>query len=59
MCYWSQFELKKAKEAQKDESWIEAIHEELHQFTRNDVWSLVPSPSNHNVIEMKWILKNK
>jgi hypothetical protein len=35
------------------------MHEELHQFTRNDVWTLVPRPSDHNVIGTKWIFKNK
>lgn len=33
MCYLSQAELKNIEEAQKDESWIEPMHEELHQFT--------------------------
>jgi hypothetical protein len=55
----SQVEPKKVEEAQKDESYIEAMHEELHQFTLNDVWSMVPRPSNHNVIGTKWIFKNK
>jgi hypothetical protein len=35
------------------------MHEELHQFTRNDVWSLIPCPHNHNIIGTKWIFKNK
>jgi hypothetical protein len=35
------------------------MHEELHQFTKNDVWTLVPRPSDHNIIGTKWIFKNK
>jgi hypothetical protein len=35
------------------------MHDELHQFTRNDFWTLVPSPSDHNIIGTKWIFKNK
>jgi hypothetical protein len=35
------------------------MHEELHQFARNDVWTLVPRPSGHNIISTKWIFKNK
>jgi len=35
------------------------MHEELHQFRRNDVWTLVPRPSDNNVIGTKWIFKNK
>jgi hypothetical protein len=32
---------------------------QLNQFTRNDVWTLVPRPSDQNVIDTKWIFKNK
>ena len=35
------------------------MHEELHQFLRNDVWELVPRPKGVNVIGTKWIFKNK
>ena len=35
------------------------MHEELHQFIRNDVWELVPKPKGVNVIGTKWIFKNK
>ena len=34
------------------------MHEELHQFVRNDVWELVPRPKGVNVIGTKWIFKN-
>nr|GFA77519.1 integrase, catalytic region, zinc finger, CCHC-type, peptidase aspartic, catalytic [Tanacetum cinerariifolium] len=33
--------------------------EELHQFDRLDVWELVDRPLCKNVINMKWIWKNK
>ena len=32
---------------------------ELGQFTRNEVWDLVPIPKDGNVIGAKWIFKNK
>ena len=35
------------------------MHEELHQFVRNDVWELIPRPKGVNVIGTKWIFKNK
>ena len=35
------------------------MHEELHQFVRNDVWELVPRLKGVNVIGTKWIFKNK
>jgi hypothetical protein len=33
--------------------------DELHQFTRNDVWTLVPQSVDHNIVGTKWIFKNK
>ena len=41
-CYLSQVEPTKVKEALQDESWVEAMHDELLQFQRNNVWTLVP-----------------
>jgi hypothetical protein len=38
---------------------VSAMHDELHQFTRNDVWTLVPRPAEQNIIGTKWIFKNK
>ncbi|GKB34675.1 retrovirus-related pol polyprotein from transposon TNT 1-94 [Tanacetum coccineum] len=38
---------------------IEAMQEELHQFDRLDVWELIDRPLYKNVINMKWIWKNK
>jgi hypothetical protein len=35
------------------------MHEELENFERDQVCTLVEPPSNVNVIETKWIFKNK
>ena len=37
----SSIELKKIDEALKDIDWVNAMHEELNNFTRNQVWELV------------------
>ncbi|GJV24409.1 gag-pol polyprotein [Tanacetum coccineum] len=37
-------EPKTIKEAMADSAWIEAMHEELHQFDRFQVWELVDKP---------------
>ncbi|XP_075473355.1 uncharacterized protein LOC142504363 [Primulina tabacum] len=58
-CFVSLIEPKNINEALKDEFWVDAMHEELEQFVRNDVWDLVPRPDNVNVIGTKWIFKNK
>nr|GEZ46395.1 retrovirus-related Pol polyprotein from transposon TNT 1-94 [Tanacetum cinerariifolium] len=47
------------KEAIADSAWIESMQEELHQFDRLDVWELIDKPLCKNVINMKWIWKNK
>nr|GEX16893.1 retrovirus-related Pol polyprotein from transposon TNT 1-94 [Tanacetum cinerariifolium] len=52
-------EPKNIKEAMADSAWIEAIQEELHQFDRLDVWELEDRPICKNVVNMKWLCKNK
>nr|GEV83957.1 retrovirus-related Pol polyprotein from transposon TNT 1-94 [Tanacetum cinerariifolium] len=47
------------KEAMADSAWIESMQEELHQFDRLDVWELVDRPLCKNVVNMKWLWKNK
>ena len=46
-------------EALKDVDWVNAMHEELNNFTRNQVWKLVERPKGHNVIVTKWVFRNK
>nr|GEV20361.1 Gag-Pol polyprotein [Tanacetum cinerariifolium] len=52
-------EPKNIKEAMADSAWIESMQEELHQFDRLDVWELVDRPLCINVINLKWLWKNK
>jgi hypothetical protein len=40
-------------------SWVNAMHEELENFERNHVWTLVDPLRDVNVIRTKWIFKNK
>jgi hypothetical protein len=40
-------------------SWVNAMHEELENFKRNQVWTLVEPPRDANVIGTKWVFKNK
>jgi len=42
-----------------DSNWVVAIQDKLNQFTRNDVWSLVPKIDAMNVIGTKWVFRNK
>src|SRR4051812_48818704 len=44
--------------ALEDPDWIIAMQEELNQFTRNDVWDLVPRPDGVNItVESEYLLK--
>ena len=58
-CFISTIEPKNIDEAIKDESWVIAMQEELNQFIRNDVWTLVPPPKNQTIIGTKWVFRNK
>nr|GEW76647.1 RNA-directed DNA polymerase, eukaryota, reverse transcriptase zinc-binding domain protein [Tanacetum cinerariifolium] len=55
----SRTEPKNIKEAMIDSAWIESMQEELHQFDQLYVWELVDRSLFKNVINMKWIWKNK
>ncbi|KAI3692974.1 hypothetical protein L6452_32800 [Arctium lappa] len=52
-------EPKKISEALKDPNWVEAMQEELLQFERNEVWTLVPLPKGKTAIGTKWVFRNK
>ena len=55
----SQIKPKTINDALGDESWILAMQEELNQFQRSDVWTLVPRPTDHPVIGTRWVFRNK
>jgi hypothetical protein len=44
--------------ALRDPDWVVSMQEELNNFTRNEVWHLVPHP-NQNVVGTKWVFRNK
>ena len=58
-CFISQVEPKDYKVALKDNSWVEAMQDELSQFTRLQVWELVDPPERAKVIGTKWVFKCK
>jgi hypothetical protein len=35
------------------------MDKELDQIDKNDIWELVPRPKNKNVIDTKWLFRNK
>ncbi|GJX96009.1 putative ribonuclease H-like domain-containing protein [Tanacetum coccineum] len=58
-CFRSQIELKKTSQALKDESWVDAMQEELLQFKSQKVWILVDLPFGKKEIRTRWVYRNK
>ena len=54
----SSLEPLRVEQALEDPDWVIAMQEELNNFTRNEVWSLVERPKQ-NVIGTKWVFRNK
>src|SRR6187455_454199 len=48
----------RVEEALLDPDWVLAMQEELNNFKRNEVWSLVPR-TKQNVVGTKWVFRNK
>jgi hypothetical protein len=46
------------EDALRDSDWVVAMQEELNNFKRNKVWSLVERPKQ-NVVGTKWVFRNK
>ncbi|GJT67612.1 putative ribonuclease H-like domain-containing protein [Tanacetum coccineum] len=55
----SKEEPKKISEALQDDSWVQAMQEELLQFKLQQVWVLVDLPHGMKVIGTKWVYRNK
>jgi len=53
VAFVSQIEPKNVNDALKDSNWIVAMQDELNQFTRYDVWFLVPKTNDMNIIGTK------
>jgi hypothetical protein len=48
----------RVEEALVNSDWVLAMQEELNNFKRNEVWTLVPRPKQ-NVMGTKWVFRNK
>ncbi|GKC91178.1 putative ribonuclease H-like domain-containing protein, partial [Tanacetum coccineum] len=57
-CFLSQEEPKMISQALEDESWVEAMQEELLQFKLQKVWILVDLPFRKKAISTKWVSRN-
>ncbi|GJV18403.1 retrovirus-related pol polyprotein from transposon TNT 1-94 [Tanacetum coccineum] len=57
--FLSKIEPKKVSEALMYPGWINAMQEELNQFFKNKVWTLIPLPYRKITIGSKWVFMNK
>jgi hypothetical protein len=59
MLFVALFKPRDVGHALSDSSWVNAMHEELENFERNQVWTFVERLRDVNVIGTKWVFKNK
>ncbi|GJW71564.1 retrovirus-related pol polyprotein from transposon TNT 1-94 [Tanacetum coccineum] len=52
-------EPKKVAKALKHPGRVDSMQDELNQFARNKVWTLVPAPYGKTIIGLKWVFGNK
>nr|GFA88803.1 putative ribonuclease H-like domain-containing protein [Tanacetum cinerariifolium] len=57
-CFLSQIKPKKISQALEDESWVDAMQEELLQFKIQKVWILDDLPFEKKAIRTKWVYRN-
>ncbi|GJQ98374.1 putative ribonuclease H-like domain-containing protein [Tanacetum coccineum] len=57
-CFLSHHEPTKISQAFNDESWVEAMQEEMLQFKIQKVWTLVDLPYSKKAIGTKWVYRN-
>ena len=49
----------KIQDAMQHADWIQAMQDELLEFKRHNVWTLVPRPSGKTIIGTRWVYRNK
>ena len=59
MAFASQVEPTNIDEVLCDEHWLMAMHKELNQFKRTEVWDLVLKLASHKSIRTMWVFRNK
>lgn len=57
--FLSNMELKLLEEVLSDSNYIINMQSELNGFERNDIWYLVDQTTHQNVINLKYVFKNK
>ena len=59
LTFVSQIKPKNVQETLVNDYSAMAMHEELNQFKRNNVWTLMPKLDNHTIIRTRQVFRNK
>jgi hypothetical protein len=54
----SSIESYRIEDALRDPDWVMTMQEEFNNFTRIEIWHLVPCP-DQNVVGTLWVFRNK
>ncbi|GKB28352.1 retrovirus-related pol polyprotein from transposon TNT 1-94, partial [Tanacetum coccineum] len=57
--FLSEEDPRKVSKSLKHIGWVDAMQDELNQFARNKVWTLVPAPYGKTIIGSRWVFRNK
>ena len=58
-CLLRKIEPKIVRDALEDDGWCKSMEEEIEQIKKNKTWSLVPRLADKNMIDTKWVFRNK
>ena len=58
-CLLRKVEPRIVSESLQDDDWYNAMKEYLEKIEKNKTWTLVPRPTEKNVIGTKWVFRNK
>ena len=58
-CLLSKIEPRIVNDALQDDDWYKEMKEEIEKIEKNKTWTLVPRPTDKNVIGTKWVFRNK
>lgn len=48
---------KQAIESDEKDKWVTAMQDEYDSLIKNDTWSLVDRPRDHNIVDNHWVYK--
>ena len=58
-CLLRKIEPKIVEDALQDDDWCKYMEEEIEKIGKNKTWTLVPRPTDKNVIGTRWVFRNK